>query len=64
MLARGCRDLQPAQHAGDLLDPCFEVQRGNVRFGCAIDQALAHAKMVLSARRDLRQVGHAEHLVA
>src|SRR5260370_247552 len=60
--ARGVRDARAAQHPRDLLDARLAREELGAHAGAARPHALGDAQVVMRARRDRRQVGHAEDL--
>src|SRR5258705_1161643 len=57
VLARGRGDFEAAEHPRDFLDTARPVERRDAARGAALAvSTLRHLKMVIAARRDLRQV--------
>ena len=62
MAAGGGGDGDAAQHPRDLLDARRALQRRDLRAGRLAVGELAHPQVTVTERRDLRQVGDAQHL--
>ena len=56
------RDLDAAEHASDLGPPAGLVERIDARVRAVTVARLAREQMRMALRRDLRQVGDAQHL--
>ena len=58
---RQVRYLDPAEHAGDFANALLVIQRFNGAERDAVARCLADLPLPFRARRDLRQVCHAQH---
>ena len=64
MRERLARDLDAAEHARDLFLTGFARKRMDAGGGGVAIAGLGHAQVRVTLCRDLRQMGHAEHLAA
>jgi len=58
------RDVDAAQHAREFLAARLVAQGFDMRVRSGAVGLLDHSQVLVTLRRDLRQVGHAEHLTA